>query len=388
MNKGNRFWVVWALAAVTAVLLLTSCGPAAGTETAASETDADHADEAMHDEETAHEEEDHEDEDDHDHEHEGEDHDHDAALETLTLPELTAAALDGEPLRVVASTSIIGDVVANVGGDAIELTVLMGPGQDPHSYQPAARDLTAVANANVIFINGWNLEEGLADDLAAIGEDVPVVAISANIEPLEFGADEEEHEDEDEHDEEGEHEHSGADPHVWFSIHNIEQWVHNTEHVLSDRDPANADVYEANAAAYLAELEATETYAETELGQIPAEKRLLVTNHGAFSYFAHDYAFTVLGTVIPGMSTLAEPSASDLAELIATMEEHNVCVIFTETTLSDTLAQTVANELDGCDHVQVVKLYTGALGPAGSGAETYIDMFRSNVDAIVAGLAN
>ena len=111
-----------------------------------------------------------------------------------------------------------------------------------------------------------------------------------------------------------------------------------------------------------------------------------MTNHDAFGYFAQEYGFTVLGTVIPSISTLAEPSASDLAELITEMGEHGVCTIFTETTVSDALAQTVAAELDGCDNVQVLKLYTGALGPAGSGADSYIGLFRANIDAIVAGL--
>ena len=108
-------------------------------------------------------------------------------LAPLALPALSAVQLDGRPLRVVATTGIIGDVVGRVGGDAIELTTLMGPGQDPHSYQPAAADLTAAANADVIFINGWDLEEGLVADLASIAQDAVIVPISAGIVPLPFG---------------------------------------------------------------------------------------------------------------------------------------------------------------------------------------------------------
>lgn len=362
-----------------------TAAPGAGAETA--ETD-EHEDEREHEEEGEHE---HEEEGEH--EHEG-DHEHDAAADMLILPELAAAELNGDPLRVVATTSIIGDVVAQVGGEAIALTTLMEPGQDPHSYEPAARQLTAVADAHVIFVNGWNLEEGLSDDLETIGENAPIVPISANIEPLAFGEGDpdhegEEHEEDEAHqeDEAHEHDHSGVDPHVWFSIHNVEQWVENAEQILSDLDPANAATYQSNAAAYLADLEELEEYADAQLSQIPEENRDLVTNHGAFSYFAHEYDFSVLGTVIPGMSTMAEPSASDLADLIGVMEEHDACVIFTETTVSDTLAQTAAAELDGCDEVQVLELYTGAVGPAGSGADSYIGMFRANVDAVVAGLA-
>ncbi|MCB8968005.1 MAG: zinc ABC transporter substrate-binding protein [Ardenticatenaceae bacterium] len=307
--------------------------------------------------------------------------DQDADTSILTIPDLTAVAQNGAKLQVVATTSIIGDVVANVGGDAIELTVLMAPGQDPHSYQPGAAELTAVARANVIFVNGWNLEEGLLDDLEAIGENTPIIPISANITPLTLNADEE-----GDHDDEADHDHTGADPHVWFSIQNVEQWTKNVSDVLSTLDPDNATIYANNAAQYLTALAELEQYTNSQLAAIPAEQRVLVTNHDALGYFAHDYDFTVLGTVIPGRSTLAEPAAADLTALISVMQAKNVCTIFTESSVSDTLANTVATELDTCDTVQVLPLYTGALGSAGSGADTYIDMFRSNVDTIVTGL--
>lgn len=304
----------------------------------------------------------------------------------LTLPTLSAADLNSEPLQVIASTSIIGDVVAQVGGDAIALTTLMAAGLDPHSYEPGAQTLTAVARADVIFINGWNLEESLVHDLETIGEDVPVVAISANIEPLTPGEAEHDEEDEDVYEEEDEHEHSGADPHVWFDIQNVVQWTENAAQVLAELDPANADVYQENAAAYMAELTNLETSVQEQLAEIPAENRVMVTNHDSFGYFAQAYDFEILGTVVLGSSTIAEPSAADLTALIGTMEEHGVCTIFTETTVRDSLSQTVAAELDECESVQVVPLYTGAVGPSGSGAESYIDMFRVNVEAIVAGL--
>jgi len=300
----------------------------------------------------------------------------------LALPTLETAELNSEPLLVVATTSIIGDVVAQVGGDAIVLTTLMGPGQDPHSYEPGARELTAVADADVIFVNGWNLEEGLIDDLKNIGGDAPLVPISAHIQPLTLGK-EAEHEEEDE-----EHKRGGVDPHVWLSIQNVEQWVENTRRVLSALDPANADTYASNAEAYMAELDALKTYTKTELAKIPEEKRFLVTNHESLGYFAHEYGFELVGTVIPNLSTIAEPSASDLAGLIAEMKAHGVCTIFTESTVNDTLAQTVARELEECAAVQVQPLYTGAVGPAGSGADSYLGMFRANVDVIVTGLTN
>jgi copper(I)-binding protein len=225
----------------------------------------------------------------------------------------------------------------------------------------------------------------------------PVTVVGAVVEPgqmsmdhasLETGEGDHEHEDEQAHEhDQGHHHHAGgADPHVWFSVGNVEQWVRNAQRVLSELDPANSATYEENAAAYLAELASLADYADTQMALVPESNRFLVTNHDSFGYLADDYGFTVLGTVIPVASTLAEPSASDLASLIEEMEAHGVCTLFIETTVSDTLARTVAAEVSGCDQVRVLQLYTGALGPDGSGADSYIGMFRFNVDTIVQGL--
>ena len=394
-QKSPRFWLTL-LVALAYLLLMAGCTSGEETAVAPAEQTAAQVEES-HDDDHDHEEEHTEEHDDHEHEEEHKDdhahdeaHDHDDEAEILLLPTLEAVDLGGQRLRVVATTSIIGDVLAQVGGEAIDLTTLMSAGQDPHSYEPGARDLTAVSAAHIIFVNGWNLEEALLDNLATIGENVPLVPISANIAPLTFGGHahegDEAHADEAHADEAHDHDHGNADPHTWFSIHNVEQWVKNAQQVLSDLDPANADIFASNAAAYLEELEELEQYASEQLATIPAERRFLVTNHDSFGFFARDYGFEVLGTVIPGRSTLAEPSARDLAGLIETMREHNVCTIFTEATVSDKLAQTAAAELAGCDQVQVLKLFTGAIGPAGSGADSYVGMFRANVDSIVAGL--
>lgn len=304
----------------------------------------------------------------------------------LALPAVQAAGLDGRPLRVVATTSMIGDVLARVGGEAIELTTLMALGQDPHSYQPGAGELTAVAEADVLFVNGWDLEENLAQTLETIAGETLIVPISAGIEPLAFGGHADEAEEAHEDGVEEEDDHAGADPHVWLDVANVQQWARNAAQVLGELDPANAAVYTANAAAYDAELAALDEALRAELAAIPAERRALVTNHESLNYFAQAYGFETLGTVIPAASTLAEPSARDLAELIALMDEHNVCTIFAETTVSEALAQTVAAELAGCAAVAVRPLYTGSLGPAGSGADSYAGMMRANVAEIVAGL--
>lgn len=297
-------------------------------------------------------------------------------LTTLSLPEVDPADLEGDRLRVVATTSVIGDVVSQVGREAIELTVLMEPGQDPHSFEPSAGDLTAAAEADVIFVNGWDLEEGLVADLENVAQSVPLVPIAANIRPLAFG----------EHQDETESNHPSADPHTWLDPHLVRQWVENAEQVLAGLDPARAEEYAGNASACQAELEALIAYYDEKMTQIPPGRRKLVTNHDSLGYFAQAYDFEVVGTVVPAASTLAEPSASDLAELLEAMKTEGICTLFVETTANEQLAETVASELAGCENVQVVTLYTGALGPAGSGADSYLGMMRANIDAIADGL--
>lgn len=297
------------------------------------------------------------------------------SLAPLVLPVPEPVALGGRPLRVVATTSIIGDVVGRVGGSAIELTTLMRPGQDPHSYQPAAADLTAVADADVVFVNGWDLEQNLIASLQNIASQAVIVPVSAGIVPLALGT----------HDA-AEGGQGAADPHTWLAVANVTQWTTNIATTLAALDPANAAAYTANAAEYAAELAELDASLRAQLAAVPEARRVLVTNHDAFGYFAAAYGFRVLGTMIPGASTLAEPTASDLAALVAAMRQENVCALFTETTVSSKLGQTVAAELDGCDTVQVLQLYSGALGAPGSGADTYSGMMQTNVDTIVSGL--
>lgn len=304
----------------------------------------------------------------------------------LSIPPLEARTREDDPLRVVATTSIIGDVVAQVGGDAIALTTLMSPGQDPHGFDPSAQLLTAVAQSDIIFINGWGLEEGLVEDLAEVGTGVPLIPISANIDPLMGGHDHEEEEDEEEHEEE-ETETESADPHVWQDVRHVMTWTDNVVEVLSTLDPANAELYEANGSAYKEALASLQMYAQTQLETIPQQDRVLVTNHDALAYLAEAHNLTILGTVIPGASTMAEPSANALAALVETMQAEGICAIFLETAVNDSLAQTVASELDHCDEVQLLTLHTDTLGTPGSGAESYLTLYRSNIDTLVEGLS-
>jgi ABC-type Zn uptake system ZnuABC Zn-binding protein ZnuA len=304
-------------------------------------------------------------------------------LAPLVLPDLQPVALaDGERLQVIATTSVIGDVVSQVGGEAIALRTLIGPGQDAHSYQPAPSDLIGLAGAGVIFINGWQLEEGLVRDLEKAAEGVPLVPVSANITPLPIGA----HEEEEDEDEE-EHEHGLADPHVWLDPHLVRVWVENVREILSVLDPAREATYAASANSYLAELDELIAYSEEMLANVPAGQRRLVTNHEALAYFAQAFDFEIVGTVIPAASTVSEPSARALAALVNRMEAAGVCTIFVDSAANPALAEATAAELRTCEDVAVLPLYTGALGAPGSGADTYLRMMRTNVDTIVAGLA-
>ncbi|MDT8304755.1 MAG: zinc ABC transporter substrate-binding protein [Anaerolineae bacterium] len=303
-------------------------------------------------------------------------------LALLALPELQPGDVAaGERLRVVATTSVIGDVVGRVGGEAIELVTIIGAGQEPHSYQPAPSDLIGVTAVDVIFVNGWQLEEGLLRDIEKAAEDVPLVPISAGITPLPAGAHEEEDGDEEEYTD------GVADPHVWMDPHLVRQWVANARDVLATLDPARAGTYEENAAAYLAELEELIAYSEEQLGTLPASRRRLVTNHEALAYFAAAFDFEIIGTVIPSASTVSEPSARALTTLVERMEVAGVCTIFTDNAANPALAEATAAELRSCEDVAVLPLYTGSLGAPGSGAESYVGMMRMNVDTIVGGLS-
>ena len=293
-----------------------------------------------------------------------------AAVPTLTLPQLQPVPLAGRKLRVVATTSIVGDVVGQVGGDAIALTTLIGPGQDPHSYEPAPGALAAGASADVIFVHGWNLEEGLLDNLTGVAADTPLVPVAAQITPLTRQEDA-----------------GAADPHTWLDPHLALQWVENIERALAALDPGNATIYARNAAAYRAELQTLLTYVQEQIARIPPAQRKLVTSHDALAYFARAYNFDVVGTVIPGASTLAEPSASTLAQLAETMDRAGVCTIFTETTANEEVARALAAELEHCDTVETVPLFTGTLSAPGGGAASYTAMMRANVDAIVRALS-
>lgn len=283
----------------------------------------------------------------------------------------------GERLSVIATTNIVGDVVHQVGGDRIKLTTLMGIGIDPHSYVPTPSDSAAIHDAHVVFASGAGLESNLAQTFENAGGDAVRVYLSDGLQHrLTEGGLEEEVEGHDHEHEEGE-----VDPHVWFDVRNVIQWVETIEQVLSTLDPANAATYEANAAGYVRELEELDAWVVEQVAAIPQANRKLVTNHPSFGYLADRYGLEQVGAVYP-VSPSAEPSARDIALLEDAIREYGVPAVFAESTVNPKLAQQIADDTG----VQLVALYSGSLGEPGSGAESYIKLIRYDVGAIAEAL--
>jgi len=295
--------------------------------------------------------------------------------------ESTAQPADG--LAVVATTSVLGDVVRNVVGDAATVEVLMGPGSDPHEFQPSARQAESIRTADLVVAVGLGLEEGLIDVIEAEGANV--LELADMLDPIPFAEHGEETEaDEGAHpEEEDELGHGGEDPHFWQDPTRVATAADLIAERLAGID-ASTD-WVANADAYADELRTVDAEIEQELAAIPEDRRKIVTNHEAFGYFADRYGFEIIGVVIPGGSTLAEPSASDLADLVAELEEEGVTAIFAENTNPSALADAVAAELG--TEVQVYELYSDSLGEPGSVADTYVGMIESNAATILEALS-
>jgi ABC-type Zn uptake system ZnuABC Zn-binding protein ZnuA len=283
---------------------------------------------------------------------------------------------------VVASFSILGDLVKNVGGEVVEVTTLIGPGVDAHTYDPAPADLVVLTKADVIFENGLGFEPWLDRFFASAQPSGARVVVTEGITSREAGADEHEGEAQVE---DGGGEHGQFDPHVWHDVANVVVMVGNIRDALVAADPARAELYGANAAAYIAELEALDASIREQVGTLPQERRKLVTSHDTFGYFAGAYGFEVLGTALGSLSTEAgDPSARDIATLITEIEEAGVPAIFAENVANPDLMESIAAEAG----VSLAPpLYTDALGPPGSPGETYMGMMQSNVTTIVDALS-
>ena len=292
-----------------------------------------------------------------------------AAVALMTLGGCDSGASDDGSIDIVATTTILGDLAQNVVGHASEVVVLMPIGVNPHDFQPSAQQVAAIQKADLVIANGLGLEESLNDVLeAAITDGVRVWYVGPDIDPRVFA----EEPDADEHDE------GLLDPHFWLDpmkdVSATRLLANHLSEIASDRD------WSAGADAYIAELEQVDRESFEMLAGVEDDDRKLVTNHRAFGYFSDRYDFEMIGTVIPGGASLANPSSSELASLVETIEFERVPAIFTETVESDTLAQTVAEEV-GYD-VEVVQLYTGSLSEPGTEGDTLLGLLRANARRI------
>lgn len=317
-----------------------------------------------------------------------------------TPAQMASADVGGGRLRVVATTTLVADVVANVGGEHIDLTTLLPIGADPHSYTPTPQDLRAVANAQAIFVNGMGLEAFLDEMLVNAGGNPVIVSVSEGIEPLEW-AEPDDHADDhaDDHtreeqtaqatdpdhgpDHDPDHEHGTGDPHVWFSVENVQVWTQNIHRALSALDPAHEDDYAQAAAAYSSQLDQLAQDLVEMVATLEPTQRKLVSDHRVFSYLARDYGFETIGAVVNSFSTLAQPSAQELAALQDQVAAVQVKAIFVSTAVNTNLSEQLAGDLG----IAIVPVYTGSLSPKDGPAATYLDFMRYNVGTIVAALS-
>lgn len=277
------------------------------------------------------------------------------------------SASSGDGPRIVVTTSILGDVVERLVGDAAAVEVLMAPGTDPHDVAPSPRQVAAMRDADVLVVNGLGFEAALVDTIEAAEDDgVTVVTAADGTEPRSLpGGD-------------------TPDPHFFTDPVAMRAVVsHLAERLAAEVEALDTPAFRSRADDYGAQLEALDAEVQALLDPVPPERRRLVTNHEVFGYFAARYGFEVLGAVVPGGSTLAEPSAADLDRLAATVREAGVPAIFAETSSPTRLADALAAE--GAD-VEVVALYSESLGEPGSDGATYLDMVRTNARRIAAAL--
>jgi zinc/manganese transport system substrate-binding protein len=281
-----------------------------------------------------------------------------------------AAAQDGAParLKVLATFSILGDFVRNVGGDRVEVATLVGPDGDAHVYAPAPADAKKVADAKVLVTNGLGYEGWMSRLLKASGTKAPVLVATKGIK---------ERKARDSHG----HGHGEADPHAWQSVANAKVYVANIRNALIAADPAGKAAYEANAAAYLAKLDALDREVKAAVAAIPAERRKIITTHDAFGYFEQAYGVAFIAP--QGVSTEAEPSARDIARIVTQVKKQKIPAVFLENITDPRLMERIAKETGARVGG---KLYSDALTDEKGDAPSYIELMRHNLKTLGAAL--
>ena len=266
-------------------------------------------------------------------------------------------------LNVVASFSILGDFVRNVGGERVSVTTLVGPDGDVHVYTPAPADAKKIAEAKLLVINGFGLEGWLPRLLQAAGSKAPIIIATRGIAPLKLGSD--------------------ADPHAWQSVANAKIYVANIRDALVAADPADAEIFRANAENYLGQLDALDRDVRQAVAQIPPAHRKVISTHDAFGYFAAGYGIEFIAPL--GVSTESEVSARDIAGIITQVKASGIPAVFLENISDDRLMRRISAETGA--RVGGT-LYSDALTDEKGAAPTYIDMVRHNIKALTSALAD
>ena len=317
------------------------------------------------------------------------------ALATLSFTIPTASWAE-QPIPVVATFSILGDMVERIGGEHIALTTLVGPEGDAHVYQPTPKAARSVAEADLLFMNGLEFEGWLERLAEAASFDGAMVVATTGVSPIAFeehedddhdehdehaGHDEHDEHDEhaghDEHDEHAGHDHGTFDPHAWQSLDNAVIYANNIAAGLAQADPANASEYYTNRAAFVAEIVALKSDIDAMMAALPADKRTVVTPHDAFGYFAEAYNLTFEAP--QGMSTESEVSAADVAALITQIRRESISAVFIESITDNRMMEQIANETGATIGGT---LYSDALSGETGPASTYLDMMRHNATTL------
>lgn len=293
-----------------------------------------------------------------------------AALLLLTLVLAAAASGCGDSegedesgggeAAAVATTAIVGDIVASVGGERVEVDTLVPADADPHDHEPRPSDAVALAEADLVVRSGGDLDEWLDDLIGSAGGDAPEVTLLDTVRSR------------------------GDDPHWWQDPRNVMLATEAVRDALAAADPDGDRAYERNAAAYLRELRELDRDIERCVQRVPPEKRKLVTTHDSLGYFAERYGVEVIGSVIPALSTQAQPSAKDVDALVDQIRDEGVEAIFPEAAVSQRLERAIS----GASGAEIGReLWTDTIGGEGSGAETYLDAMRANADALAEGMS-
>ncbi len=308
------------------------------------------------------------------------------ALIGLSLTAPAPAWSADAPIPVVATFSILGDMVGRIGGNKVAVTTLVGANGDAHVYHPTPADARAVSQAGILVFNGLAFEGWLDRLVEASGFDGVRVVATDGIEPIRLEDDDHHDDDHDDHakkdDHADAHDHGAFDPHAWQDPANAVIYVDNIAAALAEADPANASTYQANRAAYVAEIEAVDADIRKALGALPEDRRTIVTPHDAFGYFSEAYGLRFLAP--SGISTESEPSAGDVATLIRQIRDEGITAVFVESITDQRLIKQIADETGASIGGT---LYSDALSGSDGPASTYLDMMRHNVEMLTEALS-